>query len=101
MTKCLTDQRGSNEKIPSACHDIETKMALQIVDTCLSGNKDHFTKSDFVFIAVMRPNEDWTESRAEKELQSLVQEGVLEEFEPGRYNSRRRIGSAAEGGGNN
>jgi hypothetical protein len=55
--------------------------------------------SDFVFNAVMRPNEDWTESNSEQALQSLVQEGVLEEFELGRYN-RRRIGAAEEGGAN-
>lgn len=48
-------------------------------------NKGYFTRSDFIFFMQMTPNERWTENEAEQTLYALLQEGKIQEIEPGRY----------------
>jgi len=55
-------------------------------------DKGHFTKSDFAFVAMMRPNERWTDDEIEQTLQQLVKEDKIRE-ESGKY-------TPASGGGN-
>jgi hypothetical protein len=45
----------------------------------------HFTKSDFAFVAFVRPNERWTEDEIEQTLEQLLREGKIVELEGGRY----------------
>jgi hypothetical protein len=54
-------------------------------------DKSHFTKSDFAFVAMMRPNERWTDDEIEQTLQQLVKEDKIRE-ESGKYTP------ASEGG---
>jgi replicative DNA helicase Mcm len=51
-------------------------------------NKGYCTVEDFVYAAVMRPNEGWTEDQAEQTLCQLLQEGKLIEVEPRRFKPR-------------
>jgi aerobic-type carbon monoxide dehydrogenase small subunit (CoxS/CutS family) len=48
-------------------------------------NKGYFTSGDFAFVAMMRPNEHWTDDEIEQTLQQLVQENKIREIEPGKY----------------
>lgn len=48
-------------------------------------NKEYFTLDDFVFAMQMIPNERWTENEAEQTLYALLEEGKIQEIEPGRY----------------
>ena len=48
-------------------------------------NKGYFTKDDFIFTLLMLPNQHWTEDQAEQTLYALLEEGKLQEIEPGKY----------------
>ena len=67
------DELALQEMIDSAMRDKE------------GNNKGYFTKDDFIYSLIMRPNEGWTEDEAEQTLYALVQEGKLSEFEQGRF----------------
>jgi hypothetical protein len=70
--------------LPSQSYSIE-----EIVSKCMldaeGNNRGYFTKDDFIYALIMRPNEHWTEDQAEQTLQALIEEGKVVEFEPGRF----------------
>ncbi|HEX2472356.1 MAG TPA: hypothetical protein VHJ59_06365, partial [Nitrososphaera sp.] len=61
----------------------------EIVDKVMldseGNNKGYFTKDDFVYSLIMRPNEHWTEGQAEQTLYQLLQESKVTELEPGKF----------------
>lgn len=48
-------------------------------------SKGHFTKGDFAFVAMMRPNEHWTDDEIEQTIQQLIAECKITEVEPDKY----------------
>jgi hypothetical protein len=93
---------GSVRKTPDMGAQIVHEVIEKAMKDSQGNNKGYFTLEDFIYFVQMLPNERWTENEVEQTVQSLVQEGVLGEFESGRY--RRRIVGAAEaeaGGENN
>jgi hypothetical protein len=58
-------------------------------------NKGYFTNGDFAFVAMIRPNEHWTDDEIEQTLQQLLREGKIVELEPGKYSP-----TSGDGGGN-
>ena len=79
-----TLQQPSQPPPPSIDNILE-----EIITKCMldrEGNrKGYFTKDDFIYALIMRPNEHWTEDQAEQTLQALIEEGKVVEFEQGRF----------------
>jgi hypothetical protein len=40
---------------------------------------------------LLLPNEKWTEDQANQTLQALIEEGKIEEFEPGKYRPTQKL----------
>jgi hypothetical protein len=64
--------------------DISTIVNKAMLDH-QGNNKGYFTKDDFIFFMQMIPNERWTENETEQTLYALLEEGKIQEIEPGRY----------------
>jgi hypothetical protein len=56
-------------------------------------SKGHFTREDFVFELQMLPNEHWTYNEAEQTLHQLLEEGNVQEIEPGKFRPAQKRGS--------
>jgi hypothetical protein len=62
-------------------------------------NKGYFTLDDLVFVMQMLPNERWTDNEIEQTLHALLQEGKVQEMEPGKFKPANNNGGGEGEGG--